>query len=600
MRSAFVPPRRPSDLVRYLIPSLLVAAFLFFYTSDIDFFSSRLATGSHPIDSLIRAAEKSFTDTLAKETFTLADAATAYRERRGRHPPPGFDAWHKFAAERNAIVVEDFWDQIYNDLEPFWGLKPARIRKDAWDFEMRISVRNGKATAESDWFWTQIWLHMIRTIEHLLPDMDLALNAMDEPRMVVPWEEMKDLMDLAEETRTMPDARGVISDWAKRPGLGRDVEPDEKTTDKAWEHTRPYWLIARRGCPNSSLTRHARTLRNFTRTPMIASPFSLSHMHHGFVANTTLAADFCNQPDLQALNGIFVEPLSVSATKVLFPMFGGSKLAVNNDILLPAPMYWSAEERFMGTEEDAAIRWEDKLDGVIWRGVATGGKNTAHNWRSFQRHRFVAMNNGSAVSMAEKEGRVENFVLPANGYELRAQENKQLGEWVEQWSDVRFVDLMCDTADGEKEGGCDYAERFFQVGWGMTMAEQFGYKYLPDIDGNSFSGRYLGFLRSTSLPIKATLWREWHDSRLTAWKHFVPMDNRYGDWYGIMEYFLGYEDKGGHDEIAKRIALGGREWAHRVLRREDMQIYVLRLLLEYARVSDDKREQMGWVEDLVE
>jgi hypothetical protein len=31
-----------------------------------------------------------------------------------------------------------------------------------------------------------------------------------------------------------------------------------------------------------------------------------------------------------------------------------------------------------------------------------------------------------------------------------------------------------------------------------------------------------------------------------------------------------------------------------VLRREDMQIYVMRLLLEYARLCDDDRDVLGW------
>ena len=30
-----------------------------------------------------------------------------------------------------------------------------------------------------------------------------------------------------------------------------------------------------------------------------------------------------------------------------------------------------------------------------------------------------------------------------------------------------------------------------------------------------------------------------------------------------------------------------------------MQVYVLRLLLEYARICDERREYMGWVEDIV-
>lgn len=84
-----------------------------------------------------------------------------------------------------------------------------------------------------------------------------------------------------------------------------------------------------------------------------------------------------------------------------------------------------------------------------------------------------------------------------------------------------------------------------------------------------------------------------------AWKHFVPMDNRFGDFYGIMEYFLGYgKVVPGHDTAARKIAMEGKEWAEKVLRKEDMQVYVMRLLLEFARVSDPRRERMGWVDDL--
>lgn len=43
----------------------------------------------------------------------------------------------------------------------------------------------------------------------------------------------------------------------------------------------------------------------------------------------------------------------------------------------------------------------------------------------------------------------------------------------------------------------------------------------------------------------------------------------------------------------------GREWAERVLRKEDMLAYVYRLLLEYARISDPDREEMSFGDDLV-
>lgn len=371
----------------------------------------------------------------------------------------------------------------------------------------------------------------------------------------------------------------------------------------------PYWNVVQRGCAPDSAARKAEVMTDFDHPPTFNPAFAEPHTYKGYVSNYTMSTQVCHQPDLQGLNGIFIEPLTVSATKTLFPMFGGSKLAVNNEILLPAPMYWNEEERFTGGNQHG-VDWPQKQDGVIWRGVATGGRNRENNWRAFQRHRFVAMNNGTKISRAEDWTELPpNFELPASTYGLAAQKTREtgsaktkLGPWVDSWADVAFVDLMC--AEEEEGGQCYYTSPYFEVQLGVTLAQQFNWKYLPDIDGNSFSGRYLGFLRSTSLPIKATVWREWHDSRLIAWKHFVPMDNRFQDWFGIMEYFLGYEDSDkkvkGHDEQAAKIAAAGKEWAERVLRKEDMQIYVLRLLLEYARVSDERREKMGWVGDLVE
>jgi hypothetical protein len=359
-------------------------------------------------------------------------------------------------------------------------------------------------------------------------------------------------------------------------------------------------LIARRGCAPDSPARRTRILDSYDE-PVFSPEWAVPHQYKGYVSNFSLSTEFCHQPDLQGLEGIFIRPLTTSSSRVLFPLFGGSKLATNNEILLPAPMYWNEEERFTGGGAQGPP-WEEKYNPLIWRGVATGGRNQESTWQGFQRHRFVAMNNGTKIALAEAEiEKPVNFELPAESYGLAASKDKRLGEWVYQWADVGFTDLMCDPdyEPHEEGGGCAYTDTHFELVESQSLAEQFTYKYLPDIDGNSFSGRYLGFLRSTGVPIKSTLWHEWHDSRLVAWKHFVPMDNRFGDYYGIMEYFLGYEDvHPGHDNEAKKIAMDGKDWAEKVLRKEDMQIYVLRLLLEYARLSDDRRDVMGWVDDL--
>ncbi|KAH8592326.1 glycosyltransferase family 90 protein [Bisporella sp. PMI_857] len=557
------------------------------------------AGAGHPIDRLIDDAQKTFDELMKKQSNDLNTAAAEYRKRRGRHPPPGFDTWYAFAMENGAVMVEDFFDQIYHDLGPYWGLAPVTIRKEAAEYEMTINIRNHNASAASGWFWTQIWLNMTQSIQHLLPDMDLPLNAMDEPRILAPWEEISALMVKERESRNMIDPKEVINEFQKLPPP-EDIDPGTRSRDKSWETEGSYWNLAIRGCRPDSLARRSARQADFSVTPSISLAHTSEHMEQGYVKNFTLSTDFCHQPDLQGLHGMMIEPLSVSSTHVFSPMFGGSKLPTNNEILLPAPMYWHGEERFTGGNDHGAP-WSEKKDKVIWRGVATGGRNKETNWRGFQRHRFVAMTNGTQVTGAESWKLVpENFALPQSQYHLAAQEESKLGEWIGGWSDTGFVDMMCHVP--EPNGTCNYTSPYFEVISGMKMADQFARKYLPDIDGNSFSGRYRGFLMSSSLPIKATIFKEWHDSRLVAWKHFVPMDNRFMDFWGIMEYFLGYDGKRkvpGHDKQAEKIALDGQDWANKVLRKEDMQIYTLRLLLEYARLNDDRRDKLGWVQDLL-
>lgn len=76
------------------------------------------------------------------------------------------------------------------------------------------------------------------------------------------------------------------------------------------------------------------------------------------------------------------------------------------------------------------------------------------------------------------------------------------------------------------------------------------------------------------------------------------MDNTFVDVWGLLEYFLGYGDKrAGHDDAAARIAGNGSGWARRVLRYEDMLVWMYRLILELARLSDDRRLEMGFIGD---
>ena len=552
----------------------------------------------HPIDFLIEESSKKLAALEAKETKTIRDAAQAYRERRGRQPPPGFDEWFTFAQKHSAVMVEDFFDQIYHDLGPFWGVPAKQIREQAHDFEWRVSVRNGNASTtppEHPPPWVELWHNLTSLIASKLPDLDMPINVMDESRIVVDWAEIDGYMTKAKETQKIVPGSKLKTTYQSLKDLDENPPPEWKPEFLGG----PLWPLYVKGCPPGSPATKMDIETDFS-TPPSYSDLYPKNSHEGYVKNWTFATSPCENPHIQGLHGTFIEPVSVATTKTFFPLFGGSKLPMNNEILLPPAMYWTDNPFYSGGESHGTA-WEDKIDNIIWRGAATGGRNRPSNWRRFQRHRFISMINGTTVKAVETGlEKPPNFILPAKAsYDIatwRADSKVgSFGDWVASWSDASLGDLLCSPEDD-----CSYVNPYFKSAGHMDMKEQYSHKFLPDIDGNSYSGRYRGFLRSTSLPIKATIYREWHDSRLVPWQHFVPMDNTFIDIYGIMEYLTGNEqaDVGAHDAAAKKIAMDGKAWAEKVLRREDMEIYVYRLLLEYARVCDDDREIMGFKEDV--
>lgn len=254
---AFSPPRRFPGFVR-LIFIATILCFLIYYTQNT---GPRYSLGSqylhdsihwpkvpynpeqplrpsmpntHPIDTLISHAEESFETQLQKQSNDVQSAAAAYRKRRGRHPPPGFDAWFQFAQERNAIIVEDYFDQIYHDLAPYWGVPAGSLRREARGDGMKISIRDNHAAASSNWFWTEIWYNLTATIEHLLPDMDIPVNPMDEPRIVAPWEDIAKYMEIEKKTRFIHPTSQVIQHFQKLPPPDQGDE-DVQMRDVQWQ-----------------------------------------------------------------------------------------------------------------------------------------------------------------------------------------------------------------------------------------------------------------------------------------------------------------------------------------------------------------------------
>ena len=541
----------------------------------------------HPISLLIADADEIWRAYENSRSTTFRQTVSKYRRKYGRHPPPGFKDWYLFARRKHVHNIDDF-EQIMDDLRPFWAIEPRIIRNLAanmWsgkdDGVAGIHIRDHKVVKESNHSWrSETLITLVKKLAKHLPDMDIAMNRLDQPRVVVPWEDMQAHLTKEVETRRTPPEALDEYTTGMTDLLNITAEGDDgQKEDPGWypAHGKQYMETARLACPPES---HARNNDSNSRDAEATYKNRLG----GVIENFNLSSDLCTVgPEIQDLHGFLYSGSTVIPTKRLVPIFGECKTNINSDILFPANMYWKHDERYDYVERHDNLKWKDKKDGMIWRGVTSGGTQTKDNWQRMHRQRLVSIVNSTEMEDQEVRILTEQPEQPGEYENLR---KFRPSEFALNHTDVGFTETMSCVPD------CSFYNDVFTMKPQAPFPEQFKQKYLVDVDGHSFSGRWHAFLESKSLAIKATIFREWHDSRLFAWRHFVPMDNRYDDVYTILTYFLGVGTSSdqrvagvssanddacvpAHDAEGRRLANQGREWAKKVLRRDDIEVCVV-------------------------
>ncbi|KAF7563791.1 hypothetical protein G7046_g292 [Stylonectria norvegica] len=536
-------------------------------------------SGSHPIWYLINDAEREFKETREKQSKTLEAAVVEYRKRYGIPPPPHFDKWFEFAKSNDVQLVDEF-DTIYDLITPFWGLKPKTIRaraKEALGFEnglMGVAIRDHKVVFQQggqEWMRNATKGMMDKFIQYL-PNMDLAFNIHDEPRIVVPHDDLTRLVRKAKD-ETMPAANRVVSPknsfTKESPELndGHSFEETKLTRFNVFAH-QPTWTNSRMSCPPDS---PARILEEDERTDDL-SKYGVSEL--GFVYNTTAMSDICLTPSLSATYGFFDRPNAFNVVHDLFPIFSQSKISSYGDLVYPSPWYWYEKVAY---DEDKDVDWTKKEAKLYWRGSTTGGFSRNGGWRRQHRQHLVQkINAGDQAKIMVNKGGAET-----PRWEVKAVPRGDYRDLI----DVHFSHVgQCDPGD------CDAQIEFFDVTDRVEQQDAWQAKYLLDMDGNAFSGRFYAFLQSRSLTFKLAVFREWHFEWLRPWAHYIPFSLQGDDWLEAVRFF----DTGVGANEAERIAMASREWANKVVRKEDMEAWFFRLLLEYARVIDDDRETIGF------
>lgn len=572
----------------------------------------------HPIDWLMSKAEKQSNDwaNQASSSFNLAECVQEYQRRYQRHPPPGFDAWYRYATARNSVVIDDY-DTMNEDLLPFWGISPIEIRSrteqiisDPWNEVSEVIVRNGHAELGPNFLPTHRWMldgaiSLVKNFSSYLPDMVVAFNLNDEPRVAVPYHELQKLRGIA--AGSPEHLRGTAQhSWSADRAATWHVPEDRGSMRPIEDHSRTNAFSAGTvACAPSSFAQQATTWDNSALCISCAAP----HSHGVFLSNWTLSASPCHQPDLRNLHGFYLSPAAFKPSHQLLPIFSQSKVDGYADILYPSPWNYIDKVSYDATDEHPDLPFGEKANTLFWRGATSEGVSRHGTWKGMMRQRLVHLANNLTTIPTSRSPTLPLLLPDAKGkYTYQTLPHANPITALNLSLDISIVGGIARAWDND--GAAQDAE--FGFAPPTHFQDHWRYRYLMDVDGAGFSGRFLPFLQSKSLPFRAGIFRSWWDGRLTAWKHFVPVDVRLHGLLSTLAYFTGTaaphppsargEEGGGRPgltrgnvEAGEHIAEAGREWAGKVLRKEDMEIYMFRLLLEWGRLTDDRRDEIGFV-----
>lgn len=285
--------------------------------------------------------------------------------------------------------------------------------------------------------------------------------------------------------------------------------------------------------------------------------------------------------------------------QVLRPLFSFAKTSLHSDILLtPLEQYWDHEPW------DPA--WEAKKENkAMWRGSTTGvWFDRTTWWRSSQRVRlYFTSKDRTGSRLVRFDGVGEESGM---GVESIVERNVSTSVLVDRYLDFGFSGKAGQCT--EEDGSCDAVKELIEfmptLGWNQANE----YKYLLDLDGNAWSGRFHRLLSSNSVVLKSTIFPEW--CALSFYHHsttsltplaagiragsnhgcsassrclsraflantsysYVPLKVDYSDLFDIMAFFSGdLKGRNGHEEMAKKIATQGQEYAAKHWRYPDLE-----------------------------
>jgi hypothetical protein len=297
--------------------------------------------------------------------------------------------------------------------------------------------------------------------------------------------------------------------------------------------------------------------------------------------------DVCSQPDLDHLHGFVMTNPSMPPIRRLIPLFGPSKINGFRDILLP--LLPSPPEKI-----DDGEPFPKRKDTLFWRGKLGGHVISEQAMRGSHKLRLLHL-----LKKADVRDRI-TMIIPVPGTDNRFKSESV--SVMEANRDLSF-NVGIDDFSACMGQNCDIIKNVYGQPVQTENPSHYRYVLLTDEDDGP-SNSTMEMLRSQSLPFISTIFKTWFSDRLTPWLHFVPIDTRYQALHTTLLYFTGTANKAkmngintyltGSSTDGEWIAQQGRRWAEKALGRKDMEIYLFRLLLEWGRLIDDRRDEIGY------
>ncbi|PKX89823.1 glycosyltransferase family 90 protein [Aspergillus novofumigatus IBT 16806] len=492
--------------------------------------TSVIQSSTHPIDLLIQDAKADFQALLERQSNSYAAACEEYRRRYGMEPPPGFESWYNFAKARQSPIIDNF-DIIHERISPFWSISGTEVTEHINRLEETLNSDVWVCTFSAEEARTNC-NHPHRSVDRNI--QEFLNTVLSDLRGLIP--DIKFLVNHLDEPRVLLP-----------PSFKRSRSLNITNYSK-----RRVWDTLVKSCPSGDSKKADR---------LKVDTFGLP-----FVIDRHSTTDLCNNPEYRETHGLLISPTSFPLIDGLVPVLSTGSLSTMVDILYPSPAYLEPEFEYVEAKD---MSWDSKHNNLYWAGSTTGGFAVNDNWQSFHRQRFVklAQNLGHGSHSYLREGAGQVNLVKSSFLNSRL-------------FNVAFTRIFqCEIRY------CRDQRALFRTKSWADRDEALHSRLVFDIDGNGISGRYYKLLASRSAPLKQTLLREWHDDRLMPWVHYIPVSQSMGELPEMVMYFTSEAGQ----KRAREIAEQGRDWFSIAFRKEDMTIYMYRVLLELARLQDPNR-----------